>query len=57
MATATRTIKPIVHQHGKGSPTGTCKFCHAHRVRLTHNVKYPNGNLLRVCLRCAVDNF
>ena len=56
MTTATRTIKPIITKPGKALPTGTCKFCYAHRVRLTHNVKYPNGNLLRICQRCATDN-
>ena len=57
MTTATRTIKTINTKPGTPLPTGTCKFCYAHRVRLTHNVKYPNGNLLRVCLRCATDSF
>ena len=54
MATATHTLKETTRSKKTGAlPTGTCKYCFVRRITLTHNVKYSNGNTLRICRRCA----
>ena len=45
------TVKPINTPSFK-LKKGTCRFCCA-RVTMTHNVKYTNGNIVKICRRCA----
>ena len=32
---------------------GKCKICLLRRVQLTHNVKFENGKVIKICVECS----